>query len=73
MTLGLRIQKNITTTKPHHVCLGLSEPAPTGAPSKKIPFWDFMDGMKLSPKGQFTWSVDISFFCSFFSQLDFSP
>jgi len=33
----------------------------------KIPFWDFMDGMKLSPRGQFTWSVYIFFFCSFFS------
>jgi len=24
---------------------------------EKIPFWDFMDGMKLSPRDQFTWSV----------------
>jgi hypothetical protein len=23
----------------------------------KNPVWDFMDGMKLSPRGQFTWSV----------------
>jgi hypothetical protein len=25
---------------------------------QKIPFWDFMDGMKLSPRGHFTWSLD---------------
>ncbi len=33
---------------------------------QKIPFWDLMDGMKLSPRGQFTWSRDFFFFCSFF-------
>jgi hypothetical protein len=26
--------------------MGLSDPAPTIAPSKKIPFRDFLDGMK---------------------------
>jgi hypothetical protein len=29
---------------------------------QKTPFWDFMDGMKLPPKGQFTWSVVFFFF-----------
>ncbi len=33
---------------------------------QKIPFWDFMDKMKLSPRGQFTWSVYVFFLCSFF-------
>ncbi len=42
----------------------LSHPAPTIAPSKKLPFWDFMDGMKLFPRGQFTWSVVFFFFFS---------
>ncbi len=28
---------------------------------QKIPFWDFMDGMKLSHRGQFTWSIDLFF------------
>jgi hypothetical protein len=37
--------------------MALSDSAPTSAPSKQIPFWDFMDGMKLFPRGQFTWSV----------------
>jgi hypothetical protein len=32
----------------------------------KIPFWDFMDGMKLSPRGQFTWSLFIFFTARFF-------
>jgi hypothetical protein len=34
---------------------------------QKLPFWDFMDGMKLSPRGQFIWSVCIYFFWAFFS------
>ncbi len=29
---------------------------------EKTPFWDFMDGMKLPPRGQFTWSVVFFFF-----------
>ncbi len=29
---------------------------------EKILFWDFMDGMKLSPRGQFLWSVVFFFF-----------
>jgi hypothetical protein len=33
---------------------------------QKTPFWDFMDGMKLSPRGQFTWSA--VFLILFFSQ-----
>ncbi len=40
---------------------------------QKIPFWDFMDGRKLSPRGQFIWSVYIYFFWAFFSQLVFFP
>jgi hypothetical protein len=31
-----------------------------------IPFWDFMDGMKLSPRGQFLWSVLFFFLLCFF-------
>ncbi len=41
----------------------MSDPAPT---SQEIPFWDFMDGVKLSPRGQFTWSVVFLFFFFFF-------
>jgi hypothetical protein len=50
---------------------GLSAPAPTSAPSKKI--LDFMDGMKLSPRAPFTWSwsVFFFFFSPSFSQLGF--
>jgi len=33
---------------------------------QKLPFWDFMDGMKLSPRGQFIWSVCIYFFLGIF-------
>ncbi len=33
---------------------------------KTIPFWDFMDGMKLSPWGQFAWSVVFIFLWAFF-------
>jgi hypothetical protein len=34
---------------------------------QKTPFWDFMDGMKLPPKGQFTWSVVFFFSLERFS------
>ncbi len=34
---------------------------------EKTPFWDFMDGMKLPPKGQFTWSVVFFFSLERFS------
>jgi hypothetical protein len=41
---------------------GLSEPAPTKCTIQKFPFWDFMDGMKLSvPQGS-VYLVSISFF-----------
>jgi hypothetical protein len=53
--------------------LGLEWPSTHQCTIQKIPFWDSMDGMKLSPRGQFTWSVFLFFFCSFFSQLDFFP
>jgi hypothetical protein len=36
-----------------------------------FPFCDFMDGMKLSHRGQFTWSEFLFFFCSFFSLAQF--
>jgi hypothetical protein len=36
---------------------GLSDPATHQCTIQKIPFWGFMDGMKVSPRGQFTWSV----------------
>ncbi len=51
---------------------GLEWPSTHQCSIQKIPFWYFMDGMKLSPRGQFTWSV-FFFFPSapFFSQLDF--
>jgi hypothetical protein len=53
--------------------LGLSDRAPTSAPSKKsrsgIPWM----GWNCPSRGQFTWSVFLFFFCSFFSQLDFFP
>ncbi len=32
---------------------------------QKIPFWDFMNGMKLSFRGQLTWSILFIFFQSF--------
>jgi hypothetical protein len=38
---------------------------------QKIPFWDFMDGMKLSPGVSLLGQYFIFFFWSFFSQLDF--
>jgi hypothetical protein len=50
---------------------GLEWPSTHQCSIQKIPFCDFMDGMKLSPRGQFTWSVFSFSFCSFFSQLDF--
>jgi hypothetical protein len=36
---------------------GLEWPSTHQCTIQKIPFWDFMDGMKVSPSGQFTWSV----------------
>jgi hypothetical protein len=42
---------------PRSCTCGLSDPAPTSAPSKKFrSFWDFMDGMKLSR----TWSASLT-------------
>ncbi len=42
---------------------------------QNIPFWDFMDGMKLFPRGQFLWSVVLFFPSGFFfgSWLFFLP
>jgi len=42
---------------------------------QNIPFWDFMDGMKLFPRGQFLWSVVLFFPSDFFfgSWLFFLP
>jgi hypothetical protein len=31
------------------ILMGLSDPTPTSAPSKKFWFWDFLDGMKPNP------------------------
>ncbi len=40
---------------------------------QKILFWDFMDGMKLFPRGQFKWSaVFIFFWVLFFLVISFS-
>lgn len=48
------------------IIYGLSDPTPTNAPSKKISFYDFMDGIKLSPMGRFIWLI-------FFSSVRFFP
>lgn len=37
--------------------MGLQWPGTHQYTIQKTPFWDFMDGMKLSPKEQFTWSA----------------
>ncbi len=46
--------------------LWLEWPSTQQCTIQKIPFLDFMDGMKLSPRGQFTWSVVLIFFWAFF-------
>ncbi len=51
---------------------GLEGPSTHQCTIQNIPFWDFMDGMKLSPKSQFTWSLvffilEPFFFSCFFS------
>ncbi len=38
---------------------------------QKIPFWNFMDGMKLFPRGQFTWSTVFIFFLGLFFPRNF--
>ncbi len=38
---------------------------------QKNSFWDFMDGMKLSPKGKFIWLVEFYFLLGLFFPLDF--
>jgi hypothetical protein len=51
---------------------GLEWPSTHLCTIQKIPFWNFMDGMNLSPRGQFIWSeVFVFFFLAFFFLSDF--
>jgi hypothetical protein len=64
MTLGLRIQNNITTTKPHHVCLGSSLASTHQCTIQKNPVLGFHGWDETVPQGSVYFH---------FSQLDFSP
>ncbi len=56
----LPYQSKLVETCPAHI--GLEWENTHQCTIQKIPFWDFMVGMKLSPRGQFTWSVVFFFF-----------
>ncbi len=57
---------------PFPILEGLSDPAPTSAPSKTSPCGIFMDGIKLFPRGQFFWSIVFFSFWAFFFSLRLS-